>query len=101
MSLTINSITSVRHLLFLLEHACKALAKTKTERVRIEEVDKAEVLLAKISQLDVDEFQEDEYTALAPGLRMLHPLRELYGSEPKPVQRETIDGFFQGRSGYI
>jgi hypothetical protein len=100
MSLTTNSITSVRHLLFLLEHACTALAKTKTERIRIEEVAKAEVL-AKISQLDVDEFQEDEYTALAPGLRMLHPLRELYGSEPKPVQRETIDGFFQGRSGYI
>jgi hypothetical protein len=94
MSLSSNSITSVRHLLFLLEHSCKVLVKT--ERIHIEEVDKAEVLIAKIGQLGIDRFQEDEYDALAPGLKMLHPLRELYGSEPKPVRRETIDGFFQG-----
>jgi hypothetical protein len=25
-----------------------------------------------------------------------NPLREQYGSEPKPARRETIDGFFQG-----
>jgi hypothetical protein len=90
MSLSSNSITSLRHLLFLLEHACKV------KRIRIDEVSKAEVLLAKIGQLGVDSFQEDEYTALKPGLKMLDPLRELYGSEPKPVRRETIDGFFQG-----
>jgi hypothetical protein len=90
MSLSSNSITSLRHLLFLLEHACKV------KRIRIEEVSKAEVLLAKIGQLGVDSFQDDEYTALKPGLKMLDPLRELYGSEPKPVRRETIDGFFRG-----